>query len=76
MAKALDPKVKAQREIARRNEKIVKMRTDKGMSLKAIAEKVGLTGPRVYKIVAAAKRIACDVCHLPILDTGKCAARH
>jgi hypothetical protein len=50
MAKALDPKVKAERAIARRNERIVALRL-KGESLKAIGEKVGLTGPRVYKIV-------------------------
>jgi DNA-binding NarL/FixJ family response regulator len=52
MAKALDPKVKAQRALARRNEKIVELR-NKGLSLKAIAEKFNITGPRVYKIITA-----------------------
>lgn len=52
MAKALDPKVKVQRALARRNQKIVDLRKA-GKTLKEIAAKFELTGPRVYKIVKA-----------------------
>lgn len=50
--KALDPKVKAANAIARRNNRIQELR-DKRLSLREIGEKVGLTGPRVYKVLKA-----------------------
>lgn len=52
MSKKLDPKVKAANAIARRNNKIQELR-DKHLSLREIGEKVGLTGPRVYKVLNA-----------------------
>lgn len=51
MAKALDPKVKAANARNRRNVRILALR-EKGLTLKQIGEKVGLTGPRVYKVIA------------------------
>lgn len=50
MPKALDPKVKMERARARRNDRIVKLR-NKNMTLAEIGETVGLTGPRVFKVL-------------------------
>jgi len=48
----LDPKVKKARALARRNVRIQELRS-KRLSLREIGEKVGLTGPRVYKVLKA-----------------------
>lgn len=45
MSKKLDP-------IVKRNNQIIRLR-EKGMTLKEIGNTVGLTGPRVYKVLNA-----------------------